>query len=104
MPRRRVELRRKMKRKMMMTTGMSSHNVQHSLTIYPLTSWVQVPVGARQNTFMWGGLPADMRCIGGSTHTCGYSLFARARSSFTNNCWKSPYDPKGVGATVNPIN
>jgi hypothetical protein len=36
-----------------------------------LTAWVRVRVGAK--TFMWGGLPADLRCvIGGSTHTCEY--------------------------------
>ena len=35
-----------------------------------LTAWVRVPVGTK--TFMWGGLPADKRCVGGSTHTCEY--------------------------------
>jgi hypothetical protein len=41
------------------------------VTTLPLTAWVRVPVGAK--TFMWGGLPADLRCVGGSTHTCEYS-------------------------------
>ena len=36
-----------------------------------LTALVQVPFGTR--TFMWGGLPDDWWCIGGSTYTCKYT-------------------------------
>ena len=32
------------------------------------------------------------------------SIFVRVGSSSTTNSLKSPYDPKGVGATENPIN
>ena len=31
----------------------------------PLTACVRVPVWAK--TFMWGGIPAYLRCVGGST-------------------------------------
>ena len=38
----------------------------------PLSSEsVRVPVGATPS--MWGGLPADLLCVGGSTQTCEYS-------------------------------
>lgn len=37
----------------------------------PLAVWVRIPGGVR--TLMWGGLPADMRCAGGSTQTYVWS-------------------------------
>ena len=36
-----------------------------------LTAWVFSPGQAK--TVMWGGIPAYLGCISGSTHTCEYS-------------------------------
>ena len=40
-------------------------------TPFSLFLVLSVPVGAK--TFMWGGIPAYLRYVGGSTHTCEYS-------------------------------
>ena len=48
-----------------------NHSAPHSLGLNPGLS----------KTFKWGGLSADMVCVYGSNHTCGYSNIRTCRIS-----------------------
>ena len=53
---------------------------------------------------MWGGLPADLRCIGGSSNTCKYFDIHTCAVFHHQYKLEVAIWPLGVVATENPIN